>query len=43
MSFWEAPCHLVSGPEILPATPTFLHLMDLSAQGVSGGDHLMEN
>ena len=33
----------VGGSQILPATPSLLYLMNLSAQEVSGGGHLLES
>ena len=39
----RGPGKLVGDPEILPATPVLLHLMDLIAQEVSGGIHLSKH
>ena len=37
------PCHLFGSLEILAATPVLLHLMDLCAQEVSAGGHLLKS
>ena len=41
--FWGGLCHFVGGSEILLATPTPMYLMNLSAQKVNGGGHLLKS
>ena len=32
--FWRSPCHFISSPEVLLATPGLLHFIDLGAPEV---------